>query len=61
MVSTKRFRDLLFAQLYQFTGWSGSRPSEVLKLLLVDVDLTQRFYNKRDTKSGKSLTFPMSA
>ena len=47
--------------MHQFIGWSGSRPSEVLKLLWVDVDLTQRFYIKRDTKSGKSLTFPMSA
>ena len=27
----------------------------------MDVDLTKRFYIKRDTKSGKSLTFPMSA
>ncbi len=31
-----------------------------MKLLWVDVDFTQRFYIKRDTKSGKSLTFPMS-
>ena len=53
--------DRHIAYLHQFKGWSGSRPSEVLKLLWVDVDLTQRFYIKRDTKSGKSPTFPMSA
>ena len=54
------YHDRHIAHLHQFIGWSGSRPSEVLKLLWVDVDLTQRFYIKRDTKSGKSLTFPMS-
>ena len=55
------YHDRHIAHLHQFIGWSSSRPSEVLKLLWVDVDLTQRFYIKRDTKSGKSLTFPMSA
>ena len=55
------YHDRHIAHLHQFIGWSGSRPSEVLKLLWVDIDLTQRFYIKRDTKSGKSLTFPMSA
>ena len=52
--------DRHIAHLHQFIGWSGSKPSEVLKLLWVDVDLTQRFYIKQNTKSGKSLTFPMS-
>ena len=55
------YHDRHIAHLHQFIGWSGSRPSEVLKLFWVDVDLTQRFYIKRDTKSGKSLPFPMSA
>ena len=54
------YHDRHIAHLHQFIGWSGSRPSEVLKLLWVDVDLTQRFYTKRDTKSGKSITFPIS-
>ena len=55
------YHDRHIAYLHQFIGWSGSRPSEVLKLLWVDVDLIQHFYIKRDTKSRKSLTFPMSA
>ena len=54
------YHDRHIAHLHQFIGWSGSRPSEVLKLLWMDVDMSQRFYIKRDTKSGKSLTFPMS-
>ena len=54
------YHDRHIAHLHQFIGWSSSRPSEVLKLLWVDVDLTQGFYIKRDTKSGKSLTFPLS-
>ena len=55
------YHDRQLAHLHQFIGWIGSRPSKVLKLFWIDVDLTQRFYIKRDTKSGKSLTFPMSA
>ena len=57
----RSYPDLQLAQLYQFVGWSGSRPSEVLKLLWVDVDLTHRFYVKRDTKSGKSLLIVCSS
>jgi hypothetical protein len=55
------YHDQHIAHLHQFIGWSGSRASEVRKLLLLDVELTQHFYIKRDTKSGKSLTFQMSA
>ena len=55
------FQIIQLSHLHQFIAWTGSRAPEPLKLLWVDVDLTQRFYIKRDTKSGKSLTFPMSA
>ena len=41
------YHDRHIAHLHQFIGWSGARPSEVLKLLWVDVDLTQRFYIKQ--------------
>ncbi len=54
------YHDRHIAHLHQFIGWSGSRPSEVLKLLWTDVDFKQRLYTKRDTKIGKSLIFPMS-
>ena len=46
------YHDRHIAHLHQFIGWSGFCPSEVLKLLWVDVDLAQRFYIKRDTKSS---------
>ena len=55
------FQIIQLSHLHQFIAWTGSRASEPLKLLWVDVDLTQRFYVKRDTKSRKSLTFPMTA
>ena len=55
------YHDRLIAHLHQFIDWSSSRPSEVLKLLWMDVDMSQRFYIKRDTKSRKSLTFTMTA
>ncbi len=40
------YPDQHIAYLHQFIGWSGSRPSEVLKLLWVDVDLDQHLYTK---------------
>ena len=46
--------------IYQFIAWTGSRLSEPLELLWTDVDVIKRLYTKRDTKSGKSLIFPMS-
>ena len=44
--------DRQLAQLHQFIGWTGSRPSEALKLLWKNVDFDRRNYVKRDTKSG---------
>ena len=41
--------------LYQFIAWTGSRPSEPLKLLWKNIDFDRRNYVKRDTKSGKTL------
>ena len=40
--------------IYQFIAWTGSRPSEPLKLLWKDIDFDRRNYIKRDTKSGKT-------
>ena len=54
------YPDQHIAHLHQFIAWTGSRASEPLKLLWTDVDFNQRLYTKRDTKSGKSLIFPMS-
>jgi integrase len=54
------YHDQHIAHLHQFIAWTGSRASEPLKLLWSDVDFNQRLYTKRDTKSGKSLIFPMS-
>ena len=54
------YPDQHIAHLHQFIAWTGSRASEPLKLLWSDVDFNQRLYTKRDTKSGKSLIFPMS-
>ena len=49
------YPDRQLSHLHQFTGWTGSRPSEALKLLWKDVDFDRRNYVKRDTKSGKTL------
>ena len=38
------YHDRHIAHFHQFIGWSGSRPTEVLKLLWVDVDLTQLYF-----------------
>ena len=54
------YPDRHIAHLHQFIAWSGSRPSEPLKLLWKDVDFLHKSYIKRDTKSGKSLSFPMN-
>ena len=54
------FQIIQLSHLHQFIAWTGSRASEPLKLLWTDVDFKQRLYTKRDTKSGKSLIFPMS-
>ena len=54
------YPDQHIAHLHQFIAWTGSRPSEPLKLLWQDVDFLRRTYLKRDTKSGKSLSYPMS-
>ena len=54
------YPDLQLAQLHQFIGWTGSRPSEALKLLWKDVDFGRRNYTKRDTKSGQTLLQPMN-
>ena len=45
--------------IYQFIAWTGSRPSEPLKLLWKDVDFSKGIYTKRKTKSGQSPTLPM--
>ena len=54
------YPDRHIAHLHQFIAWTGSRPSEPLKLLWKDVDFLRKSYIKRDTKSGKSLSFPMN-
>ena len=52
--------DRQLSHLLQFIGWTGSRPSEALKLLWKDVDFGRRNYTKRDTKSGQTLLQPMN-
>ena len=54
------YHDQHISHLHQFIAWTGLRASEPVKLLWSDVDFNQRLYTKRDTKSGKSLIFPMS-
>ena len=54
------YSDQHIVHLQQFIAWTGLRASEPLKLLWADVDFYQRLYTKRETKSGKSLIFPMS-
>ncbi len=54
------FPDRQLSRLHQFIGWTGSRPSEELKLLWKDVDFDRRNYAKRDTKSGQTLIQPMN-
>ena len=49
------YPDRQLPHLHQFIGWTGSRPSEALKLLWKDIDFDRRNYVKRDTKSGKTL------
>ena len=49
------YPDCQLTNLHQFIGWTGSRPSEALKLLWKDVDFERGNYTKRDTKSGKTL------
>ena len=54
------YPDRQLSHLHQFIGWTGSRPSEALKLLWKDVDFDRGNYIKRDTKSGMTLTQPMN-
>ena len=54
------YPDCQLAHLQQFIGWTGSRPSEALKLQWKDVDFGRRNYTKRDTKSGQTLLQPMN-
>ena len=54
------YPDRQLAHLHQFIGWTGSRPSEALKLLGKDVDFGRRNYTKPDTKSGQTLLQPMN-
>ena len=53
------YHDRHVVHIHQFIAWTGSRLSEPLELLWTDVDFIKRLYTKRDTKSGKSLIFPM--
>jgi integrase len=54
------YHDRHIVHLHQFIAWTGSRPSEPMKLLWRDVDFTRGVYTKRNTKSGRSLTAPMN-
>ena len=54
------YPDCQLTNLHQFIGWTGSRPSEALKLLWKDVDFERGNYTKWDTKSGKTLLQPMN-
>jgi integrase len=54
------YPDRQLSHLHQFIGWTGSRPSEALKLLWKDIDFDRGNYIKRDTKSGKMLIQPMN-
>ena len=54
------YPDRQLAHLHQFIGWTGSRPSEALKLQWKDVDFGRKNYTKRDTKSGQTLLQPMN-
>ena len=54
------YPDRQLSHLHQFIGWTGSRPSEALRLLWKDIDFDRRNYVKRDTKSGKTLIQPMN-
>ena len=54
------YPDRQLSHLNQFIGWTGSRPSEALKLLWKDIDFDRSNYTKRDTKSGKTLIQPMN-
>ena len=54
------YPDRQLSHLHQFIGWTGSRPSEALKLLWKDIDFDRGNYIKRDTKSGKTLIQPMN-
>ena len=54
------YPDRQHSHLHQFIGWTGSRPSEALKLLWKDIDFDRGNYIKRDTKSGKTLIQPMN-
>ena len=49
------YHDQHIAYLHQFIGWSGSRPSEVLKLLWVDVDLSERFISSGIPRTANRL------
>ena len=43
-----------------FALLTGRRQGEILKLLKEDVDLSRRVFRCRNTKNGKSLSFPMN-
>ena len=53
------YHDRHVVHIHQFIAWTGSRPSEPLKLLWKDVDFSKGIYTKRKTKSGQSPTLPM--
>jgi len=54
------YHDRHIVNIHKFISWTGSRPSEPLKLTWVDVDFKRGIFVKRDTKGGRSLTMPMS-
>ena len=55
------YHDRHIVNIHRFIAWTGSRPSEPLKLLWKDVDLSKGIYTKRKTKSGQSPMLPMGS
>jgi integrase len=53
------YHDPHIVNIHRFIAWTGSRPSEPLKLLWKDIDFAKGVYTKRKTKSGQSPTLPM--
>ena len=56
----ENYFDKHIVHLHQLIAWTGSRPSEALKLLWEDINFPMGTFTKRDTKSGKSLVFRMN-
>jgi integrase len=54
------YPDRHIVHLHQFIAFTGSRPSEPLKLLWRDIDFQRSYFTKRNTKSGKSPTASMN-